>query len=113
MEIFNEYTNLIEHFILANLKEHKFDIDMDRFLNELRYVSFESGKKHFPQNLSNNFYLSFRLVSETFDGEIYELLYSLSDFQTFKTLILDYKDFKNNKYNTLALSDCIVVTKLN
>lgn len=35
-DIFNEYTTLIEDFIVRGLRARMPDIDLDRFLNELR-----------------------------------------------------------------------------
>lgn len=53
-----------------------------------------------------------RLTGTQFDGEIYEFLFSLSDFQTFKSLMLDYKEYKLNENGFSALDTCITVTKL-
>lgn len=38
MDIFNEYTKLIEEFILVNLNKNIPNIDMGQFLSELRYL---------------------------------------------------------------------------
>lgn len=55
----------------------------------------------------------YRALNSTFDGEIFELLFSLSDFQTFKAMMLDYKEYKTGKYNDLNLNDIFIVKKLN
>lgn len=36
-DIFNEYTRLIEEFILTNLRQRQPNIDINLFLSELRY----------------------------------------------------------------------------
>ncbi|XP_055300807.1 ADP-ribosylation factor-like protein 2-binding protein [Sitodiplosis mosellana] len=88
MDIFNQYTKLIEEFILDSLNNIAPDIDMDSFLSELRTTATQ------------------------FDGEIYEFLFSLSDFQTFKSLMLDFKEYKLNRSNFSALDECFKITKL-
>lgn len=44
------------------------------------------------------------------DGEIFELLYSLSDFVTFKEMILDYKSYKSGNIADVGAS--IVIQRL-
>lgn len=44
------------------------------------------------------------------DGEIFELLFSLTDFLTFKDMILDYKASKNGRFQDLASG--IIVTRM-
>lgn len=70
-------------------------------------------------NILNPFWYNSYFVSRTnrtittrFDDEIFELLYSLHDFCTFKTLILDYKEFKLNETEFSSLNDCFTITKL-
>lgn len=61
--------------------------------------------------LANCLYFT-RTTATQFDGEIYEFLFSLSDFQTFKSLILDFKEYKLNQSNFSALDECFKITKL-
>lgn len=44
------------------------------------------------------------------DGEIFELLFSLTDFLTFKDMILDYKASKSGRFEDLASG--IIVTRM-
>lgn len=44
------------------------------------------------------------------EGEIFELLFSLSDFLTFKDMILDYKASKNGHFEDIASG--IIVTPM-
>lgn len=45
------------------------------------------------------------------DGEIFELLFSLTDFTTFKDLVLDYKAYKQGEVEDIAGAG-ITITKL-
>lgn len=56
--------------------------------------------------------LPIRTTSTQYDGEIFEFLFSLSDFPTFKVLMLDFKESKLNASNSLALDECFKITKL-
>lgn len=49
-------------------------------------------------------------MKQQLDGEIFELLFSLSDFLTFKEMILDYKAFKGGIYTDICES--IIVKRL-
>lgn len=113
MDIFNEYTKLIEEFILTSLNQRQSNIDINSFLSELR---FEKNRKLRADardvNGINNSFSYFRSTSTQFDGEIYEFLFSLTDFQTFKQLILDYKESKLNENTLSALEECFIITKL-
>lgn len=90
MEIFGEYTRTLEsHLVeelsrLAESSERPFD--MERFSAEL---NANRGR---------------------LDGEIFELLYSLSDFVAFKELVMDYRAFKAGRFE--GLGDGIQVTGL-
>lgn len=44
------------------------------------------------------------------DGEIFELLFSLTDFSTFKDLILDYKAYKQGEVEDIGAG--ITITRL-
>ncbi|XP_058451944.1 ADP-ribosylation factor-like protein 2-binding protein [Malaya genurostris] len=76
-EIYQKYTNLIETFIVENLNERMSCFDMDLFALEL-----ENKKSQV-------------------DGEIFELLYTLTDFLAFKEMLIDYKAFKEGTYDEL------------
>ncbi|XP_059617503.1 ADP-ribosylation factor-like protein 2-binding protein [Phlebotomus argentipes] len=76
-EIFNQYTNALESCIVGNLEERMPNFSMERFSEEL------SKRK------------------TQLDGEIFELLFSLTDFLAFKELILDYKLYKENHLSDL------------
>lgn len=76
-EIFNQYTTAIEGYIVENLEKRMSNFDMERFSEEL------SRRK------------------TQLDGEIFELLFSLTDFLAFKELILDYKLYKERHLSDL------------
>lgn len=77
-EIYQKYTSLIETFIVESLNDKMSYFDMDRFAVEL-----ENKKSQL-------------------DGEIFELLYTLTDFLAFKDMVLDYKAFKEGVYDDLS-----------
>uniref|UniRef100_A0A8D8DJG2 ADP-ribosylation factor-like protein 2-binding protein n=2 Tax=Culex pipiens TaxID=7175 RepID=A0A8D8DJG2_CULPI len=77
-EIYQKYQFLVETFIVESLND-RMRFDMERFAREL-----ETRK------------------SELLDGEIFELLYTLTDFLTFKEMLLDYKSFKEGAYDELS-----------
>ncbi|XP_065073063.1 ADP-ribosylation factor-like protein 2-binding protein [Ochlerotatus camptorhynchus] len=77
-EIYQKYTNLIETFIVESLNDKMSYFDMDLFALEL-----ENKKSQL-------------------DGEIFELLYTLTDFLAFKDMVLDYKAFKEGVYDDLS-----------
>lgn len=52
-----------------------------------------------------NFFL--REKKDSLDGEIFDMLYTLSDFVAFKEMFLDYKNFKEGR--TIDLSSSISV----
>ncbi|KAJ6638480.1 ADP-ribosylation factor-like protein 2-binding protein [Pseudolycoriella hygida] len=86
-DIFKEYTSLMEFYIINHL-------------NFRMNGSFQMEK--FAQELQN--------MKPGLDGEIFELLFSLTDFLTFKDLILDYKASKNGRFEGLA--NGIIVTRI-
>ncbi|XP_053682251.1 ADP-ribosylation factor-like protein 2-binding protein [Sabethes cyaneus] len=85
-EVYQKYTNLVESFIVENLNRRMSYFDMDLFAVEL-----ENKKAQL-------------------DGEIFELLYTLTDFLAFKDMMLDYKAFKEGRYN--GLNEGFSVTSL-
>ncbi|CAD7091172.1 unnamed protein product [Hermetia illucens] len=86
MEIFQDYTQIIEDYIEKQLNERMGSFDMDKFAEDLR------------------------LKRPNLDGEIFDLLLSLFDFVMFKEMILDFKAEKEGKFNDVQLG--IIVTKL-
>jgi len=86
-EIYQVYTTEIENYIEAKLSQRFANFSMDRFLTQL------SERK------------------DTLDGDIFELLYSLSDFLIFKEMFVDYKIMKG-KTNQEDLSDLLCVSAI-
>ncbi|XP_037028147.1 ADP-ribosylation factor-like protein 2-binding protein [Bradysia coprophila] len=86
-DIFKEYTALMEIYIIRNL-------------NRQMNGSFQMEK--FAQELQN--------MKPGLDGEIFELLFSLTDFLTFKDMILDFKASKIGHFDELASG--IIVTRM-
>ncbi|XP_063698272.1 ADP-ribosylation factor-like protein 2-binding protein [Culicoides brevitarsis] len=87
MEIHQLYTCALENFLVNSLNQRMGYFDMDRFASELE------GKKG------------------TLDGEIFDFLYTLNDFNAFKEMFLDYKNFKQG--NCIDLSSGISVISYN
>ncbi|XP_072013037.1 ADP-ribosylation factor-like protein 2-binding protein [Amphiura filiformis] len=85
-DIHKNYTTLIETYIDEQLRSRMPGFDMDEFAKQL-----EKRK-------------------ESLDGEVFEMLYTFTDFLTFKELFLDYKADKEGR--TVDLSCGIMVTPL-
>ncbi|KAM7348251.1 ADP-ribosylation factor-like protein 2-binding protein [Cochliomyia hominivorax] len=93
MEIFEEYAALFETFFVRELKQLMEDFDMEKFAEELNLHESLPNSKGF------------------IDSEIFELLYSFSNFQIFKDLMLDYRRKKEGlvehlDYNILITKSC-------
>lgn len=73
MDIFQLYVRIVEQRIEKKLKETINNFEMGQFYDELR-----KNQDHL-------------------DGEVFEMLYTLSDFSAFKEMILDYKAEKEGK----------------
>ncbi|XP_073987104.1 ADP-ribosylation factor-like protein 2-binding protein [Rhodnius prolixus] len=73
MDIFQNYVKVVERHIEKKLKEAITNFDMGQLYEELR-----KNQDHL-------------------DGEVFEMLYTLSDFSAFKEMILDYKAEKEGK----------------
>ncbi|KAL1124171.1 hypothetical protein AAG570_001941, partial [Ranatra chinensis] len=69
--IFQEYISLIENYIESKLKASLPNFNMEEFYEELKKRKTE------------------------LDGEVFEMLFTLSDFLAFKELLLDYKAVSN------------------
>ncbi|XP_046386980.1 ADP-ribosylation factor-like protein 2-binding protein [Ischnura elegans] len=87
MEIFREYTTLIEAYIEEQLRRLIPSFSMQSFISQLERRKNE------------------------IEGEVFELLISFSDFLAFKELILDHRAMQEGEINNLG--DCIVVSSLN
>ncbi|XP_044582726.1 ADP-ribosylation factor-like protein 2-binding protein isoform X2 [Cotesia glomerata] len=88
MIIFEEYHKTIENYIETNLKKiiPKFSIEM------------------LFKQLSDN--------SSKLEGEVFDILYALTDFLAFKEMILDYKAVKEGKVQDLSTGITITPLKL-
>ncbi|XP_049949334.1 ADP-ribosylation factor-like protein 2-binding protein isoform X2 [Schistocerca serialis cubense] len=87
MDIFKEYGDLIENHIenyLANRIPH---FSMQNFIEELH--SFEITCRRRKCNL---------------DGEVFEVLYTFTDFSAFKEMFLDYKAVKEGTVENLLVT---------
>merc|ERR1719266_2094511 len=85
-DIFNEYTVEIEKYIETALLQKVPDFHMDTFLEELNEKRNE------------------------LDGDVFEMLYTLSDFMAFKELFVDYSTMKRSP--DCDLSDLLCVSAL-
>ncbi|KAF6215631.1 hypothetical protein GE061_010387 [Apolygus lucorum] len=88
MEIFEEYVRTIERSIEERLKMSIPNFNMERFQMEL---------------VDNK---------DSLDGEVFEMLYTLSDFMAFKSLMLDYKAEKEGKNEDFASALTVVPLKI-
>uniref|UniRef100_A0A1Q3FSU7 ADP-ribosylation factor-like protein 2-binding protein n=1 Tax=Culex tarsalis TaxID=7177 RepID=A0A1Q3FSU7_CULTA len=78
-EIYQKYQFLVETFIVESLNDRmRNTFDMERFARELETKRAQ------------------------LDGEIFELLHTLTDFLKFKEMLLDYKAFKAGVYDDLS-----------
>lgn len=84
--IFKEYQDLIEHHLEKELSKRLPQFSMTAFIKQLMERK------------------------EELDGEVFEMLLSLSDFLIFKELMLDFK--KEKEGTQLDLTDDIVITSL-
>ncbi|XP_013107335.1 ADP-ribosylation factor-like protein 2-binding protein [Stomoxys calcitrans] len=92
MDIFQEYGNKFERFIMQELRERMNDFDMERFAEELSSYNTKDDPYDFAAS------------------EIFELLQSFSDFQTFKELMLDYRNEKEGEMKQIDFD--ILITPL-
>uniref|UniRef100_A0A224XZQ6 ADP-ribosylation factor-like protein 2-binding protein n=1 Tax=Panstrongylus lignarius TaxID=156445 RepID=A0A224XZQ6_9HEMI len=86
MDIFQLYVRIVEQTIEKKLKETINNFEMEQFYDELR-----KNQDHL-------------------DGEVFEMLYTLSDFSAFKEMIFDYKAEKEGK--TVDLSKDLSIIAL-
>ncbi|KAK0158984.1 hypothetical protein PV328_009917 [Microctonus aethiopoides] len=78
MEIFDEYQKKIESYLEENLKKNIPEFSMDSLIKTLSELGPE------------------------LDGEIFELLFTITDFLAFKEMILDYRAMKEGKVQDLS-----------
>uniref|UniRef100_A0A1A9WAH5 ADP-ribosylation factor-like protein 2-binding protein n=1 Tax=Glossina brevipalpis TaxID=37001 RepID=A0A1A9WAH5_9MUSC len=90
MDIFQQYATTFEKFLVKEVTKHMNNFDMKRFAKELQTYETK-GQDPFK------------------DSEIYELLHSFHDFQTFKELMLDYRSRKEG--NMQHMNFDILITK--
>ncbi|XP_049317598.1 ADP-ribosylation factor-like protein 2-binding protein [Bactrocera dorsalis] len=89
MDIFQEYTNTFETFLIKELCARMPDFNMSQFAEELE------KNEAFDDVLSS--------------GEIIELLHSFNNFETFKELMLDYRSAKEGQMEHLD-SNILITT---
>lgn len=77
-DIFNEYNNIIERHIEEKLRQKMPDFSMKNFICDLM-----NQKKEL-------------------DGEVFDMLFTFSDFMAFKEMFLDYKAMKEGKTSDLS-----------
>ncbi|XP_023291240.2 ADP-ribosylation factor-like protein 2-binding protein [Lucilia cuprina] len=91
MDVFEEYTTTFETFFIEELNKCMEDFDMEKFAQELNSYDSTTNSLGFV------------------DSEIFELLYSFSNFQIFKDLMLDYRRKKEGRVQHLDFN--ILTTK--
>ncbi|XP_037938320.1 ADP-ribosylation factor-like protein 2-binding protein [Teleopsis dalmanni] len=90
MDIFNDYANTFESFIVRELSRRMEDFSMEHFAEELR--NYEA----------NN--------DSEYNNDIFELLNSFTSFETFKEIMLDYRNKMEGNTSHLDF-DILVVTR--
>ncbi|XP_034231175.1 ADP-ribosylation factor-like protein 2-binding protein [Thrips palmi] len=80
MEIFKEYTDVVEKYIENHLKRNMRDFNMDVFTSQLQERK------------------------DDLEGEVFEILFTFTDFIIFKEMFLDYKAVKEGKVADLGLN---------
>ncbi|GFG33288.1 hypothetical protein Cfor_01792 [Coptotermes formosanus] len=83
MDIFKEYTEVIEKHIATHLLKKIPHFSMDRFIEQLQTRKDE------------------------LDGEVFDMLFTFSDFTAFKEMFLDYKAVKDGRVEDLSKGICI------
>lgn len=84
--IFNEYTKLLEEFILSNLRQRQPNIDINRFLSELRYGSiyFLNNYSRFDSGKFQNDMMCFYPLDQRQPNLMAKFMNSYSRWPTFK-----------------------------
>ncbi|KAK3908993.1 ADP-ribosylation factor-like protein 2-binding protein [Frankliniella fusca] len=80
MEIFKEYTDVVEKYIENHLLESMKDFNMESFISLLQERKDE------------------------LEGEVFEILFTFTDFLVFKEMFLDYKAVKEGRVEDLGLN---------
>lgn len=80
MEIFKEYTDVVEKYIENHLKRNMKDFNMDVFTSQLQERK------------------------DDLEGEVFEILFTFTDFLVFKEMFLDYKAVKEGRVADLGLN---------
>lgn len=80
MEIFKEYTDVVEKFIENHLILSMKDFCMESFTSQLQERKDE------------------------LEGEVFEILFTFTDFLVFKEMFLDYKAVKEGRVEDLGLN---------
>jgi len=79
-EIFNKYTQMVEHFLTAQLELKVPDFKMDHFMEDLKQRA------------------------DSLNGEVFEMLAIQSDFLSFKEMVLDFKLVKEGLVTNLTVN---------
>ncbi|PNF26080.1 ADP-ribosylation factor-like protein 2-binding protein [Cryptotermes secundus] len=83
MDIFKEYIDIIEKHIETHLMMNIPNFSMEKFIEQLQTRRSE------------------------LDGEVFEILFTFSDFTAFKEMFLDYKAVKDGRVEDLSKGICI------
>ncbi|KAJ9584917.1 hypothetical protein L9F63_020723 [Diploptera punctata] len=83
MDIFNEYINIIERHIETHLTNKIPNFSMAKFIEHLQMRRNE------------------------LDGEVFEMLFTFSDFIAFKEMFLDYRAVKTGTIQDLSVGICV------
>lgn len=96
MEVYQEYRTTVESFIMKNITEKKrFSKEMIQELERMVTSGSKDGNVSLLQD----------------QGEVVELIFSLTDFLVFKDLMLDHKYSRMGRYNDFNMLQVVSFDK--
>ncbi|KYQ54562.1 ADP-ribosylation factor-like protein 2-binding protein [Trachymyrmex zeteki] len=111
-DIFNEYNKAVEAYIVDYLKKVMPQFTVDTLLHQLKN-NFRLLSNNFPilACLHNVIKLSEKQKQMELEGEVFEVLSTITDFLAFKEMFLDYRAVKEGKVADLSCGISITSLK--
>ncbi|TGZ48064.1 ADP-ribosylation factor-like protein 2-binding protein [Temnothorax longispinosus] len=107
-DIFNEYNKAVEAYIVDYLKNVMPQFTVDTLLHQLKTISQTSNGSLILVCLCDA--IKFSEKQTELEGEVFEVLSTITDFLAFKEMFLDYRAVKEGKVADLSCG--ISVTSL-
>ncbi|KAK0083762.1 hypothetical protein PV325_008250 [Microctonus aethiopoides] len=96
-----EFHNIQKAFLEKYWME--FDSSEENKLNYMEiFDEYENLKKNIPEFSMDSLIKTLSELGPELDGEIFELLFTITDFLAFKEMILDYRAMKEGKVQDLS-----------